>query len=250
MNIKRFGIELYWKLHEIYAPELRFSQDIYADFLDGLITPRTIWLDIGCGHKVLPEWRMAREQELVKRCRKVVGIDFDLVSLKHHSTFSHLTRGKITQLPFADSTFDLVTANMVVEHLDDPLRQFQEIRRVLKPEGRLLIQTPNVGGYPALLARLIPQVIKSKLVKLLENRSQTDVFPTYYRANTGARIKKLARQSGYEAASIKMIASAGVPMLALFPPLSILELLWIDLLLTRPFRSLRHDIIALLRRND
>ena len=32
-------------------------------------------------------------------------------------------------------TFDLVTANMVVEHLTQPVRQFSEIQRVLRPGG-------------------------------------------------------------------------------------------------------------------
>ena len=41
-------------------------------------------------------------------------------------------------MPFADATFDAVTMRMVVHHLDRP-RAFPEMRRVLRPSGRLAI---------------------------------------------------------------------------------------------------------------
>ena len=50
--------------------------------------------------------------------------------------------GEITDLPFADESFDLVTAFDVVEHVENDRRVFAELTRVLKPGGRLMFSVP------------------------------------------------------------------------------------------------------------
>ncbi len=45
-------------------------------------------------------------------------------------------------LPFSDCHFDVVIANMVFEHVHDPVPALQEIARVLKPRGRFLALFP------------------------------------------------------------------------------------------------------------
>ena len=49
---------------------------------------------------------------------------------------------EITALPYADGTFDLVTAFDVVEHVEDDQRAFTELTRVLRPHGRLIFSVP------------------------------------------------------------------------------------------------------------
>jgi ubiquinone/menaquinone biosynthesis C-methylase UbiE len=48
-----------------------------------------------------------------------------------------------TSLPFADGSFDVVTAIETLEHIDDLDRGLAEIRRVLQKDGRLFITCPN-----------------------------------------------------------------------------------------------------------
>ncbi|NMG57886.1 class I SAM-dependent methyltransferase [Geitlerinema sp. P-1104] len=43
-------------------------------------------------------------------------------------------------LPYADASFDLVISNSIIHHLEDPLPGLQELRRVLKPQGGLLLR--------------------------------------------------------------------------------------------------------------
>ena len=50
--------------------------------------------------------------------------------------------GSASQLPFADATFDVVSAFDVVEHCDDDARAVAELARVLGPSGRLLLSVP------------------------------------------------------------------------------------------------------------
>ena len=55
-------------------------------------------------------------------------------------------------LPFADCTFDRVMFNEILEHLRiDPLLALSEAQRVLKPEGLLLLTTPNLYFIKTLL---------------------------------------------------------------------------------------------------
>lgn len=47
------------------------------------------------------------------------------------------------RFPFKDESFDVATCLEVLEHLEDPRNALDEIFRVLKPNGYLLISTPN-----------------------------------------------------------------------------------------------------------
>ncbi len=54
----------------------------------------------------------------------------------------------LTQLPFAEGTFDCVTCGYVLEHLPDPKVGLAELHRVMKPGGSMLLLTTedNFGG--------------------------------------------------------------------------------------------------------
>ena len=54
-------------------------------------------------------------------------------------------------LPLEDSSFDLVWASEVIEHVTDTARWLSEVRRVLEPRGRLLLTTPSHGRLRVVL---------------------------------------------------------------------------------------------------
>ena len=245
-TLRRRLMRMTWAIQRHVLPGLRYSQFLYQEMLERLTHGDSHWLDLGCGHRMLAKGRLSQEKELVGRARRVVGIDYDLPSLRQHQSISELVRGSVDQLPFKEQRFDLVSANMVVEHLAAPVEQFREIRRVLRPGGRFVFHTPNRRGYTVRMARLVPEGLKSRLVRLIEGRAAADVFPTFYRANTTADVAEAARQAGLVVEDIRLVATA--PEFAALPPVALFELLWIRLLLKRPLRQLRTNLLVVLRR--
>jgi SAM-dependent methyltransferase len=73
--------------------------------------------------------------------RAVIGMDKDqsMVDLaaRRHQTIA-FARAALSELPCADQAFDAVTANFVVNHTPDPRAATRELRRVLRPGGRLV----------------------------------------------------------------------------------------------------------------
>ena len=51
------------------------------------------------------------------------------------------------KLPYKDKTFDVVFWGDNVEHLFEPEKTLLEIKRILKPKGRLVISCPNLGYW-------------------------------------------------------------------------------------------------------
>jgi len=219
---------------------------LYKDTLKSYIKKDMVWLDLGCGHHILPAWHLKEEKELVKKSKRIVGLDYTMDSLLKHESIDLKVRGDITSLPFDDNSFDIITSNMVIEHLKDPLVQFKEIARILKPGGIFIFHTPNKYGYPNILARFIPESLKNKAIYLLQGRIEDDVFDTYYRANSRDQITRLAQAADLKIEKIRMLVSSA--QFIVIPPLVILELLWIRLLMTSPFRSLRTNIITVLKK--
>ncbi len=77
---------LYRLERSIILPNLKHSQYIYEDILSEYVRENTKWLDLGCGHKILPDRRLKAERELVERSGSVLGIDGDLSALREHKT--------------------------------------------------------------------------------------------------------------------------------------------------------------------
>lgn len=120
------------------------------------LTPGAAVLEIGCGPGTL--WR-----------ERVGSLPAGL-----RLTLSDLSRGMVAEaraalpwchavvadaqaLPLPDGRFDLVLASFVLHHVPDVPRALAEFRRVLRPDGRLVVATfggDHLGGLRALARRL------------------------------------------------------------------------------------------------
>jgi len=66
----------------------------------------------------------------------------DVAVEKLRQSGAEVTAGDISEIPFESESFDFVCALDVIEHADDPPAALREVRRVLKPGGRLLFSVP------------------------------------------------------------------------------------------------------------
>lgn len=77
----------------------------------------------------------------------VVGVDIDRTALKlfqeRLGCQGHWVDVDVEPLPFPDQSFDTVVFSEVMEHVRFPQKALGEIRRVLKPAGRLIGSVPN-----------------------------------------------------------------------------------------------------------
>lgn len=187
------------------------------------------------------------QRELVNRCKLAIGIDADHSNLQRNVVLRHKLRGAIERLPFADDTFDLVTANVVVEHIQDPLQLLAEIHRVLKAKGKFVFYTPNFWGYASLAGWLLPRPLKLKLVYLLQGRREEDVFPTFYRFNTPSAIRRAAAESRLSVVDIRLVETSALTIM--LGPLVLLELFWIVVLRLESMKTLRTNILGVLQKD-
>lgn len=149
-------------------------------------------LDVGCGSKPY--------RTLFKNADAYIGLEYDTPENRRLKNADYFYDG--VNFPFATDSFDAVVCNQVLEHVFNPDEFVQEINRVLKSDGVLLLSVPFVWdeheqpwdfaryssfGLKALLerhgfevtvqvktnddARIIFQLINAYLYKLLITRS-------------------------------------------------------------------------------
>jgi len=67
------------------------------------------------------------------------------------------------KLPFKNNYFDVIYALELVEHLHDPSIFFEEAKRILKPNGRIILSTPNGETLMNKIASLVPQSLSQNM---------------------------------------------------------------------------------------
>lgn len=107
------------------------------------IPPRSIVLDIGCGRQA------AFLHAIAPKINQGFGIDFKVENAQvgNIKTFQTILDD---QLPFGDNYFDVVTMLAVLEHIEYEKPILEEIYRVLKPNGKLVLTVPSVWAQPVL----------------------------------------------------------------------------------------------------
>lgn len=91
--------------------------------------------------------------------------------------------GQITELPFADAAFDLVTAFDVIEHVENDERVFAELTRVLRPNGCLIFSVPlhparwtRFDDYVGHARRYLPSALQELLARHRLEVMQSGIF--------------------------------------------------------------------------
>ena len=201
------------------------------EWADGLDTE--LVLDAGCGE----------ESTLAVRKRKLerlIGIDPLRTAISINQVIRCGTQGVLENLPFADNTFAGVYSDSVFEHITDPARVVSEFYRVLKPGGRVIINTNSVFN-PFMFPNKFLSIRQREWIKRKAKIQSEGTFPAPYRINTKRRLVKYLRQAGF--ADIK-IYRWGVP--AMYKPkwFLVAQLLMEMVAETPLFSGLKHRLMA------
>ncbi len=102
-------------------------------------------LDVACGDGY-------GSNLLAKVATSVIGIDNKSTVIsearsKYKATNLRFENGNIEHLPVSENSIDLVTCFETLEHTSEHEKAMVEIKRVLKPDGLLLISTPDKKEY-------------------------------------------------------------------------------------------------------
>lgn len=112
-----------------------------------LIPPKGTVLDVGCGRGITLSI-------LQKEGVKCFGVERSEVSASSaKSAGVEVFAGDLADAPFDKESFDIITYWQVLEHLENPLQALEHSFEMLKPNGKLLIQVPDVDGFQSKFSR-------------------------------------------------------------------------------------------------
>jgi SAM-dependent methyltransferase len=122
------------------SPNLRQLLRRRYEWMNRFIDPEDVGVDLGCGTGLSKEFVRAKEFQLSDVA------DYDWLDFKHVDALA---------TPFDNESFDFVVCSNMIHHVAHPLVIFQEIERILKPGGRLIIQEVNASLTMRFLLRLM-----------------------------------------------------------------------------------------------
>ena len=95
-------------------------------------------LDAGCG----TGWFSKKAEE---KGAKVISLDigYNLLKIVRNKCNCHLVNGSLINLPMADNSFDIVICTEAIEHTTNPEFAFNELCRILRKNGILILTVPN-----------------------------------------------------------------------------------------------------------
>lgn len=109
------------------------------------VVPTAKILDLGCSNGVIARERFSK---------KILNLDMHGIEIDARDAQRARKLGlkvKVTNIekrfPYSNNSFDIVSANQLIEHLHDPDHFLDEIFRVLKPFGYLILATENLASW-------------------------------------------------------------------------------------------------------
>jgi SAM-dependent methyltransferase len=167
-------------------------------FLLSRVAPGERVLDLGCGTAELTE-------ALRDAGARPLGVDVSEEALGRarelHPQIELRPAPPDGPLPLGDAQFDVVWAGEVIEHVRDTAAWLSEVRRVLRPGGRLLLTTPYHGRLSLVLLAVRPG----------GPRAHFDPRGDHLRFYTSSSLRALLGDFGFD--EIRVRSVGGLPLL-------------------------------------
>lgn len=122
---------------------VHFVGSRHARFLARFVPPDGRVLDVGCG-------RGTALSKLADRGLQVHGIEMSAAAAAGADPRAQIQIvPRLQDAGYPDDFFDLVIIWHVLEHMPDPRGTLEEIRRILRPKGKLVVAVPNYSSWQA-----------------------------------------------------------------------------------------------------
>ena len=159
---------------------------------------------------------------------KVDGVDIDIDDIEMAKKISGVTRVisvnfkicDISELDFSDNTFDKIILSEILEHVRDEKKILNELHRVLKPRGHLIVSTPYVD---------VVKEYSEQKPKLSSKKAQRDIGGGHVRNGYSLKLlSKVLDDAGFDVVAYRFIGKkftirAGFPLFLLAYPISMLD---------------------------
>ncbi|MEU5979709.1 class I SAM-dependent methyltransferase [Streptomyces sp. NPDC047315] len=167
-------------------------------------------LDVGCG-----DGTAAATAAPLLAGHRVVGVDWSQDALRRARTrLTDVVRAELGTgaLPFKSGAADAVLFSEVIEHLVDPDSALDELRRVLRPGGHLMLSTPNLAAWynRALLLAGVQPVFSEVSLRAIHGRPGSEVVG-HLRLYTARALREFVAASGFEVVRVAGAPFHGVP---------------------------------------
>jgi ubiquinone/menaquinone biosynthesis C-methylase UbiE len=137
-------------------------------------------LEVGCGSGTIVK-------QLLAKGKHVTGIDIGKQFVNFcHAKYdnAYFCETDAHYLPFADRSFDTIVCSEVIEHVDNPEKALHEFNRVLRPQGRLVLTTPNI-------------CFRWALIEAVWTRIRRNMLETRHKCFTRKRLRLLLDRQGF-----------------------------------------------------
>jgi ubiquinone/menaquinone biosynthesis C-methylase UbiE len=154
-----------YALMDVSEDRMWWYRALHLRLLDKLAPINGRVLDAGCGTGGLLAKLAATRPDL-----SLVGVEFfaDGARRAAQKSRASLVRGSVNELPFADASFDAAIAADVLCHGKvEPARALIELRRVLRPDGLLVVNMPAHRWLLSMHDRRVHNVLRQSAPEVL-----------------------------------------------------------------------------------